>query len=161
MATGKQASSCISKSTRISGKLEFLEPARIEGQADGDIAGDEIEIGPSAVVRARIMANKLTIGGQVNGEIVALQRVEVLPTARLHCTITTPALVITEGAQFDGDCRMPGNSSPQPHSNELNEISVPVWITNAQRAKLKARGFSDDDIAQMNPSDADRILGVQ
>jgi cytoskeletal protein CcmA (bactofilin family) len=88
--------------------------ATIEGEAEGEIIGDEIEIAPSAVVTARITANRLRIAGQVNGEIVAHQRLEVLATARLRCTITTPMLVITEGAQFDGDCNMPRELKSSP-----------------------------------------------
>jgi cytoskeletal protein CcmA (bactofilin family) len=112
---GEKASlSCISKGTRISGKLYFKEVAEIEGEAEGEITGEEIEITQSAVVTARITANRLRIAGQVNGEIVAKQRLEVLPTARLRCTITTPTLVITEGAQVDGDCRMPSRPTTSP-----------------------------------------------
>ena len=53
MATdpGKTIPSCIGKGTRISGRVEFGEMARIEGEAEGEITGDNIEIGPSAVVR--------------------------------------------------------------------------------------------------------------
>jgi cytoskeletal protein CcmA (bactofilin family) len=103
----RAGSCCISKDSRISGKLDFLEPAEIQGEVEGEIAGGEIVITPTAVVTACITAAAtLTIGGQVNGEIVARERIELLPTARLRCTIVTPTLVLTEGAQFDGDCRM-------------------------------------------------------
>jgi cytoskeletal protein CcmA (bactofilin family) len=99
--------SCIGKGTKISGKLSFREPARIEGEAEGEITGEEIMIAPSAVVTARIAAVRVTVAGQVSGEIVARERLELLPTARLRCSITTPNLVLNEGAQFEGDCKMP------------------------------------------------------
>ena len=98
--------SWIGKGSRISGKLDFQESAEIDREVEGEITGGEIVIGPTAVVTARIAAATLTIGGQVKGEIVARERIELLPTARLRCTIVTPTLVLTEGAQFDGDCRM-------------------------------------------------------
>jgi cytoskeletal protein CcmA (bactofilin family) len=47
------------------------------------------------------------VAGQVNGEIIVRERLELLPTARLKCAITTASLVLNEGAQFDGDCKMP------------------------------------------------------
>jgi cytoskeletal protein CcmA (bactofilin family) len=99
--------SCIGKGTKVSGKLNFKEPARIEGEAEGEISGDEIVIAPGAVVTARIAAVRLTIGGHVSGEVIARERIELLSTARLRCTLTTPTLVLNEGAQFDGDCKMP------------------------------------------------------
>ena len=106
----KTSSCCISKGTRISGRLNFKELAQIEGEADGEITGDEIEIAQSAVVTARITANKLRVAGRVTGEIVAHECLELLPTAQLQGTITTPMLVVTEGAQLDGDCRMPSKT---------------------------------------------------
>jgi cytoskeletal protein CcmA (bactofilin family) len=165
MATdpGRTISSCISKGTRISGKVHFGEMATIEGEVEGEITGDNIEIAPSAVVMARITANRLKVSGQVDGEIVARERIEVLATARLRCAITTPTLVVTEGAQFDGDCKMPGEpiSSPQSESHETKETELSFLITQAQRAELRERGYSDDDIALMIPAVAHRILGVQ
>ena len=141
-------SSCISKGSRISGKVDFGEMARIEGAGEGEINGDNIEIGPSAVVMARIAANRVKVSGQVDGEIVARERIEVLPTARLRCTIITPTLVVTEGAQFDGDCKMSGRltNSRQSESDEAKETSLSFLITQAQRAELRERGYSDDDI---------------
>src|SRR5690242_459675 len=106
--------SCIGKGTKVSGKLTFREPARIEGEAEGEISGDEIVIAPGAIVSARIAAVRLTIGGTVSGEVFARQRIELLPTARLRCTLTTPTLVLNEGAQFDGECKMPRDETAVP-----------------------------------------------
>ena len=52
---GGASESCIGKGTKISGKLNFREPARIEGEAEGEITGDEIVIsfaGPRGGTRA-------------------------------------------------------------------------------------------------------------
>jgi cytoskeletal protein CcmA (bactofilin family) len=97
----------IGKGTKFSGKLNFRAPAKIEGEAEGEITGDEILIAEGAVVTARIAGVRVTVAGHVNGEIIARERLELLPTARLKCTITTASLVLNEGAQFEGDCKMP------------------------------------------------------
>jgi len=104
---GASFESRIGKGTKISGRLNFRASARIEGEAEGEISGDEILITQGATVTARIAANRITIAGRVSGEIVARERVELLSTARLECTITTPSLVLNEGAKFEGDCKMP------------------------------------------------------
>jgi cytoskeletal protein CcmA (bactofilin family) len=96
----------IGKGTKISGKLNFRAPAKIEGEAEGEISGDEILIAEGAVVTARIAGVRITVAGNVSGEIIARERLELLPTARLRCTITTASLVLNEGAQFEGDCKM-------------------------------------------------------
>ena len=97
----------IGKGTKVSGTLHFHGTVRIEGEADGEIVGDEVVIAEGAVVSAKITATRLTIAGTVSGEITVRQRLELLSSARLHCTINTPSLVLNEGAQFEGDCRMP------------------------------------------------------
>ena len=99
----------IGKGTKISGKPNFRAPAKIEGEAEGEITGDVIMIAQGAVVTARIAGTRVTVAGQVSGEIIARERLELLPTARLKCTITTPSLILNEGAQFEGDCKMPGD----------------------------------------------------
>jgi cytoskeletal protein CcmA (bactofilin family) len=109
MSTNGEASfdSRIGKGAKVSGKLFFKAPARIDGEVDGEISGDEVMIASGAVVTARITAARISIAGTVSGEIVARERVELLSTARVRCTISTPSLVLSDGAKFDGDCKMP------------------------------------------------------
>jgi cytoskeletal protein CcmA (bactofilin family) len=97
----------IGKGTKVSGKLSFKAPARIDGEADGEITGDDIVIAQGAVVTARITASRVSIAGTVSGEIIARERVELLPSARVRCSINTPSLTLAEGARFDGECKMP------------------------------------------------------
>ncbi len=98
--------SCIGAGTRISGKMSFRGRTRIEGEAEGEIRGDDIVIAQGATVNAKVSASRLSIAGKVTGEFVASERIELLPTARAKCSLSTPKLVLNEGAQFDGDCRM-------------------------------------------------------
>ncbi len=87
--------------------MHFHGTVRIEGEAEGEIVGDEVIIAEGAVVSAKITATRLTVAGTLSGEVVVRQRLELLATARLRCTLNTPTLILNEGAQFDGDCRMP------------------------------------------------------
>ena len=97
----------IGKGTRVVGKLSFGATARIDGEVEGEITGEEIVLSESAVVNARINANIITVAGSINGDITARQRIELMPTARARGTLKTPNLVLHEGAMFDGDCKMP------------------------------------------------------
>jgi cytoskeletal protein CcmA (bactofilin family) len=118
----------ISKGTKLSGKLHFHGIVRIEGEADGEIVGDEVVIAEGAVISAKVVANRLTIAGTVNGEVTARQRLELLSSARLHCSINTPSLILNEGAQFNGDCRMPREGN----------VSVSVEVDNSGRGRSVA-----------------------
>ncbi|MGH7934030.1 MAG: bactofilin family protein [Candidatus Binataceae bacterium] len=93
--------------TKISGKLSFDGPTRIDGQVDGEIvAKDSLTIGESAVVTAQIKAASITVAGKVSGDITAAQRIEIRPSARVLGNLTSPVLVVHEGALFEGHCSM-------------------------------------------------------
>jgi len=105
--------------SRISGKLYFETPARIDGQVEGEInAKDSLAIGESAVVSAQIKAASVTVAGKVSGDIVAVQRIEIKPSAKVLGNITAPILVINEGALFEGHCAM------QPEAHDDRKVTV-------------------------------------
>jgi len=100
------AAACLDCGTKISGKLHFEGPARIDGNIDGEIDGKEITIGESAVVTAQIRADSIIVCGEVKGEITATQRIEIRSTAKIIGNIAAPKLIIQEGAIFEGQCSM-------------------------------------------------------
>jgi cytoskeletal protein CcmA (bactofilin family) len=93
--------------SKISGKLVFEGATRIDGQVDGEIAAKEsLVIGESAVVTAQIKANAIIVAGKVSGDITATQRLEIRPSARVIGNLTSPVLIVHEGAMFEGHCSM-------------------------------------------------------
>ncbi len=97
----------LDKGSKVSGKLSFDGPARIDGQVDGEIVSkDNLVIGDSAVVTAQIKAASVTVAGKVSGDITAAQRIEIRPAARVIGNLAAPMLVIHEGALFEGHCSM-------------------------------------------------------
>jgi cytoskeletal protein CcmA (bactofilin family) len=93
--------------SKISGKLLFEGPTRIDGQVDGEITAKEsLVIGESAVVTAQIKASAITVAGKVSGDITATQRLEIRPSARVIGNLTSPVLIVHEGAMFEGHCSM-------------------------------------------------------
>jgi len=97
----------LDRGSKISGKISFEGPARIDGEVDGEInAKDSLNIGESAVITAHIRAASVSVAGKVSGDIVATQRIEIRPSAKVSGNITAPVLSIQEGALFEGHCSM-------------------------------------------------------
>lgn len=102
-----EARAYLDQGSKVSGKLSFEGPARIDGQVDGEItAKDGIMIGESAVVTAQIKAASIIVAGKVSGDITASQRIEIRPSAKVVGNLTAPVLVVHEGAVFEGHCAM-------------------------------------------------------
>lgn len=115
----------LDRGTKVAGKLHFEDPARIDGEVEGEIHGKSITIGESATVTAQITADSVVVWGKVKGEISASQRIEIRPTAKVQGNVTAPKLIIHEGAIFDGHCAMESSGARDdrkaaPHKIERN-----------------------------------------
>jgi cytoskeletal protein CcmA (bactofilin family) len=104
----------LSESSRVSGKLNFQGPARIDGRFEGEItATDRVTIGENAVVTANIRAASIIVAGKTNGEITATHRSELRPSAKVLGKVTAPKLIVHEDAMFEAHCAMkPERSRP-------------------------------------------------
>jgi cytoskeletal protein CcmA (bactofilin family) len=92
---------------RFEGLFSFQGAVRLEGRLKGKvIARGLLWIGEAADVRARIEVDELIVAGAVRGEIVARERVQLLPTARVGGAIRTQRLMVAEGALFEGRLQM-------------------------------------------------------
>jgi len=60
----------------------------------------------SARVDAHVEVAVAIIGGTVNGDIVAHERVEIGPNAKIYGNIWTRSIEIKNGAIFEGICTM-------------------------------------------------------
>ena len=97
----------LGEGTHFKGVLSFAGAVRIDGHLEGEIVGDEVLIvGEPGQVDAEIEVGTLVVSGQVQGNITAKQRVELLRSSRVNGTIRTRCLVVAEGALFNGHCEM-------------------------------------------------------
>ncbi len=89
------------------GELEFEDTMRIDGRFNGKITSkNELIVGESASIEADIHVGRIAISGTVMGKIKADQKIEIHRSGRVFCDLDTPALVIEEGAVFQGNCNM-------------------------------------------------------
>jgi cytoskeletal protein CcmA (bactofilin family) len=96
------------------GKLEYSVPTRMEGKLKGELrATDLVVIGAQAVVHANVHVEKLVVLGEVRGHVTGVSRVEICSGGRVFGEIETRALVVREGARFEGRSRMGLSLVPQ------------------------------------------------
>ncbi|MDQ3280328.1 MAG: polymer-forming cytoskeletal protein [Acidobacteriota bacterium] len=89
------------------GELDFEDTMRIDGKFHGSIRSkNELIVGESAHIEGDIHVGRVAISGTVVGKIIADQRVEIHRNGKVYSDIDTPALVIEEGAIFQGNCVM-------------------------------------------------------
>jgi cytoskeletal protein CcmA (bactofilin family) len=60
----------------------------------------------TGMIVAKIKIGRLSVSGQVEGSIIATEKVEILHTGKIIGDVTTPLLVVEEGAILEGKCSM-------------------------------------------------------
>ncbi len=97
----------LDRGSAFKGELEFEDTMRIDGRFNGRIQSkNELIVGESAHIEGDIHVGRIAISGTVVGKIVADQRVEIHRNGKVYSDIDTPALIIEEGAIFQGNCVM-------------------------------------------------------
>ena len=97
----------LDRGAMFKGELEFEDTMRIDGRFNGRITSkNDLVVGESAQIEGEIHVGRVAISGTVIGKIVADQRVEIHRNGKVYSDIDTPALIIEEGAIFQGNCVM-------------------------------------------------------
>ncbi|MGE5594348.1 MAG: bactofilin family protein [Betaproteobacteria bacterium] len=106
-AQPRKVDTIIGKETRVSGRVQASGTIRVDGSIDGEIEADgDVVIGEPGRLVASIHARNVTIAGEVQGDVHAEGRLELLPTGKLYGDVKTAILAIEDGAIFKGACEM-------------------------------------------------------
>lgn len=106
----------IGKGTKIQGEVTVDGSTRIDGIVSGKlISNDIITIGPDGEVKAEVKAKSIIVGGRVEGNLEATDKIELQAKAELHGDLVARSLLIEHGAVFHGSSNMKGaGSQPLP-----------------------------------------------
>ena len=101
----------LGRQTDFNGTMRFRDSLKIDGKFHGEIISSGfLYIEDGAVVNANIKVGSMIIGGIVNGNIEATQKLEMLATGQVFGNIKTAKLKIADGVVFDGKCEMIKNA---------------------------------------------------
>lgn len=102
-----QIESTIGPTMRVSGACVFQGGLEIAGRVTGDVQAEAeapslLVIAAGAQVEGAVQADQLVIGGTVLGPVLARERLELLPTARIEGDVRYQALEMQPGATVIG-----------------------------------------------------------
>jgi len=94
----------IGPSLLITGEVTSQEDITIHGTVKGQIhmQNGALRVAQQGKVDAEVRGSSVTIDGALDGSVTAAGRVELTPNARVSGTLTTPAVVLHDGAMFNG-----------------------------------------------------------
>lgn len=101
------STSFLGKGTFIDGKFQVEGNIRIDGNFKGEVDGAaDLIIGEGAYMEATIKVRNLTVMGEVHGNIVCTEKLEIHNTGKVVGEIKAGKLIIEENAIFEGSSLM-------------------------------------------------------
>jgi len=79
---------------------------RLDGTIVGNIRANEVILSETASIQGEIAADKIVVGGKMNGTLRANDIVEILTNGCMDGTIVTRRFVLASGGEFNGRIRM-------------------------------------------------------
>jgi cytoskeletal protein CcmA (bactofilin family) len=106
-STRLREAAAITESLKITGRLLSRGPLHVNGEVVGtlELPDGRLTVGPNGNIRAAVSAKEIEIFGAIEGDVKA-NRVVVRKRARLIGDVLTQALIIEDGAWFEGRSTM-------------------------------------------------------
>lgn len=101
------AETVIGPNITIDGEITGTDAVIIEGTVKGRVASEgPVTVAQSGVLEADVETAQVAVSGQVTGNIVATERVEITTEGRMVGDIKSPRILIADGAGFKGHIDM-------------------------------------------------------
>ena len=95
--------SVIAADLQIEGKIEGAGHFRIAGKFKGDIkVQGNLTIDQGAKVSGGVSANKVTLVGELDGNITSAQQVDILPSGAINGDLKAGSLTVAAGSRIRG-----------------------------------------------------------
>lgn len=94
--------------TTLTGETEFHAMLRVDGHLIGTVTSEAgtLIVGTNGQLDANVSVAAAMINGSVNGDILATEKLHLGRTARVMGNISSPRLIVEEGAVLEGGCSM-------------------------------------------------------
>ncbi|HKV38450.1 MAG TPA: polymer-forming cytoskeletal protein [Blastocatellia bacterium] len=124
----------IGQGVEVSGQILFSNQLNVDGKVTGKITSETgvLTVGETGEVEAQVDIGVCKIDGTVHGDISARTRIEIHRTGKVHGDLVTPALLIEEGAEFNGAVKM--------SHEEPGRVTGPELVLDEVTDKRKIKG---------------------
>lgn len=112
------------------GIFTFDGTVRIDGRLEGEIhTKGTLLVGEHAVIKGTITAGTLVTSGKIQGNITAIEKVQLIKPAIVIGDVQSPILLIEEGAHFHG----------------MSNMGIDRWVEEEAKESEKAQESSTEE----------------
>lgn len=124
-ASQSPALNMISEGTKLKGTINSQNDVRIAGKAEGEvISKGKLIVTSTGVIEGNVKAADADVAGKVEGELRVTNKLILRQSAVIDGDIYTKTLIIEEGAQMNGSCRMGADSKNVAQSSDSDYLKA-------------------------------------
>lgn len=121
----KETATLIGAGVYVEGTLKTENDIQINGIFKGKLeTAADVVVGEEAEVRADIDAQNIYIAGQVKGNVIATEKLEILETGRVFGDVKSASLVIEPGGILKGKSEMLSTEEEKPELKPTYEVET-------------------------------------
>lgn len=125
----------ISEGTTLNGTINTQNDIRIAGKTDGELVSKgKLIVTSSGTVEGDVNALDADIAGKVDGELRVTNKLILRQSAVVNGDIYTKTLIVEEGAEMNGACRM----GAEANTSKKSPVSVSTGKTEAKPESKKS-----------------------
>ena len=144
----------VGNGTTLTGEASFKGMLRVDGGLSGRVSSADgtLIVSTNGRVDANVEVAVAQIYGTVNGDITASKRIEMGRVAKVTGNIQTPALIIENGAIFEGSCRMVQIKEESEKGSNATASSKASDSGTSSSSSTAATGASSSSSSTNSPS---------
>jgi len=137
----EKISSYIGEGSVIEGRLTFKGTFNLDCNFKGDIsAPGTLIVGENGKIDSNIHVASIISEGEIHGNIIAEERVEILSSGKVYGDIWAPIVVVKKGAFFEGNCltnevKVTRARKPDAAVSKTTEV-VQLYDSTVQESKV-------------------------
>lgn len=119
--TPSGGTSIIGTSIVLHGDITGDEDVVVKGNVEGtlNLPNNNIQIDPEGEVKADLKAQKISVAGKVEGNLVGSERVVIEKSGQVVGNIVAPRVALEDGCKFKGSVEMNMDSTSKPKVKDL------------------------------------------
>lgn len=129
MADNQRQTTIIGPDTHIKGDMSFESSAQILGRFEGTInSSGDLQVSNGASCVAQVKANRITVDGSIEGDVVGRERVKLNAGATVKGDLIAAKLAVEEGATFVGHCSVGAEAVKRSDSVRPSPVKIPGTV---------------------------------
>lgn len=110
VSTERRQVAWIGQAVKVEGRIVSSQDIRVDGNVQGsiEVGQHELVLGAGSDVKADIHARSVLVGGKLEGDVTASERIQVQSTGVLIGDVAAPRLIVQDGGLVRGKADIAG-----------------------------------------------------